>query len=250
VYTPRQQKLYHNNTGIRNSIYHRNDATRYWSTFDGKKNYHGRSASIDGMFIRAFNDNNAFYLSGSSTFRSSAKLRQQQGAKKAELFHNMYGYGAGENQKIKKGETIRIVGHSQGGAHAAGFLSQLLTYKDDNGGNLYNVEVIFYLNPHQPGDIVSSSGVDGVTYQATTDQITGDGLMTFLGLNGGSAVEDISGTTNNTMRVFEKGEEGTWLNKRGGHNVTDGDQNIMNVLNDFCRKNPTKCREIKLKKKN
>ena len=162
--------------GVRNSIY-QNDITNYWST---QQNYHGRSASIDRIYMDRFNDRNAFYLSGSSTWRSSAKYRQSQGAKKAELFHKMYGYGAGKNQKIKKGETIRIVGHSQGGAHAAGFLGQLLTYKDESGNNLYNVEVIFYLNPHQPGDIDHASGVDGVTYQAITDQITGDGLMTFF----------------------------------------------------------------------
>ena len=51
------------------------------------------------------------------------------------------------------------------------------------------------------------------------------------------------------MRVFKEAEEGTWNDKRGGHNVTDGDQNIKTVVNEFCQKNPTKCHEIKLKKK-
>ena len=126
-----------------------------------------------------------------------------------------------------------------------------MTYKNETGGNLYNVEVIFYLNPHQPGDINSPSGVSSVTYQAVTDQITGDGLMSFLGFNGGSELDDIGPRgTNYYMRVFKKGEEGTWNDKRGGHNVNDGDQNIATVVNDFCKKNPTKCTEVKLIKKN
>ena len=233
----------------RRSLIYRTDITKYWSTFGKSKNYHGRSASIDGIFKKTFKDENAFYLSGSSTHKSSAKKRQGEGAKKAKLFHKMYGYGAGKNQKIKKGETIRVVGHSQGGAHAAGFVSQLLTYKNEAGGNLYNVEVVFYLNPHQPGDIISPLGVDAVSYQATTDQITGDGLMTVLGLNGGSEVEDVNGATNYYMRVFKKGKEGYWWSKRGGHNVNDGDRNIAAVVADFCRMNPTKCTELKLKKK-
>lgn len=235
--------------GRRSGIYHKNDVTKYWSNFDGKKNYHGRSASIDGIFKRAFKDNNAFYLSGSSTHTSSALKRQGEGAKKAELFHKTYGYGGGKNRKIKTGEAIRVVGHSQGGAHAAGFVSQLLTYKNEIGGNLYNVEVIFYLNPHQPGDIYNPIGPKSVQYSVHTDQISGKGLMTFLGFNGGSEYSPISGAETNYMTVFPEGEEGYWWSKRGGHNVTDGDRNIAAVVAEFCRKNPTKCTKMVLKEK-
>lgn len=33
---------------------------------------------------------------------------------------------------------------------------------------------------------------------------------------------------------------------RCGHNATDNQQNIMDVLNEFCKKNPGKCRMIEL----
>ena len=124
-----------------------------------------------------------------------------------------------------------------------------MTYKDESGGNLYNVEVIFYLNPHQAGDINHPDGPEGIAYQVRTDQITGDGLMSILGLNGGSSIEDLEGATNYYADRIFSGNSGSWLDKRGGHNVNDNIQNITEMVNDFCKQNPTKCNEVTLEKK-
>ena len=248
--TDQQIGRLHNDALNNRSWIYRTDVTNYWSTQGNSTNYHGRSARIDGMFMNAYKDDNAFYISGSSSHQSSAKRRIAEGGRKAELFHKFHGYGAGKYASIKEGEAIRVVSHSQGGAHAVGFISQLLTYKNETGNNLYNVEIIFYLNPHQPGDITNPKGVEAIQYSVTTDQISGNGLLSFLGLNGGSEYAPINGAQQNYLTVFPEGGEGTLLNKRGGHNVTDGDENILNILNDFCKKNPNKCSEIKLNEKN
>ncbi|WP_211573860.1 DUF6443 domain-containing protein [Maribacter aquivivus] len=235
----------HDLLGNKGGIY-REDVFDYWST---KSNSFGNEVSTDEIFKRTFaNDKNYFYTSGSSSYTSSAKRRESEGAKRADYFHKYMGYGGGFN-KLAKGELIRVVSHSQGGAHAAGFVSQLLTYKDETGGNLYNVELIVYLNPHQSGDIHHPDGIQGIAYSVKTDQIAGDGLMSFLGLNGGSSVEPVEGADNyHSNGIFTDGN-GTWLDKRGGHNVNDNVKNIAKVVNDFCRKNPSKCSETKLIKK-
>lgn len=111
------------------------------------------------------------------------------------------------------------------------------------------VTLIFYLNPHQPGNIESPEGVEAIQYSVTTDQISGYGLMSFLGLNGMSGYGEIEGAQHYYLPVFPEGEEGTWFGRRGGHNVTDGAQNLKTIINEFCQKNPTKCNEIKLKEK-
>ena len=124
-----------------------------------------------------------------------------------------------------------------------------MTYKDETGGNLYNVEIIFYLNPHQPGGIDNPIGPESIQYSVTSDQISGYGWMSFLGLNGGSEYAEIEGAEHNYMGVFASGKEGSWAGRRGGHNVNDGQQNILSILNEFCKKNPSKCNEIKLTEK-
>src|SRR5690606_24669844 len=66
-----------------------NDVTHYWSTAKGETNSFGRSASIDKFFINKIGDNNAWYTSGSSSWRSQPWKRMEQGAAKAQQFHAM-----------------------------------------------------------------------------------------------------------------------------------------------------------------
>jgi hypothetical protein len=65
------------------------------------------------------------FTSGSSYWNSSAQDRVNEGYKKAKLFHKMVTEG---KIKLSKNETIKVISHSQGGAHAAGFAEKLMSY--------------------------------------------------------------------------------------------------------------------------
>lgn len=91
------------------------------------------------------------------------------------------------------GETIKIVGHSQGAAYAAGIATALANSK--YGGLM---EFVDYLSPHQPGDFTHPSKVRGRQFSTENDRVSSKGgvLGWFLNLfNGGSKLEQIEGTT-------------------------------------------------------
>jgi hypothetical protein len=130
----------------------------YWNN-DGQPNSFGRNVDLVKQFTKAIGDNNAYFASGSSTWSSQASDRAAEGAEKGETFHRMVQSGEIE---LKAGETIKIVAHSQGGAHAAGLANKLLEYKDADGNQIYKIEVIYCITCHQPGDIELPEGVRGV----------------------------------------------------------------------------------------
>ncbi|WP_281989953.1 hypothetical protein [Aquimarina aggregata] len=71
-------------------------------------------------------------------------------------------------------------------------------------------------------------------------------------LNGGDTqLETITGL--NSMYfggVFPEGEAGgAASSRRGGHNVSDGFDNIISILNDFCKNNPGQCQETNVEEK-
>ena len=74
---------------------------------------------------------------------------------------------------LKDGETIKIVGHSQGAAYAAGIASALA--KHSKYGAL--IEFEDYLSPHQPGDIKHPSGVKGRQFSTKNDKVSSKGLI-------------------------------------------------------------------------
>ena len=173
-----QRKNFFKNKDARPGIY-KDDATLkgYWRT---NKNSFGRKAEIDKSFLDAIGDkNNAWYASGSSNWRSKAKQRVKEGKEKAKEFHAMVQSG---QIKIEKDETIKIVSHSQGGAHSAGFAEQLMSYKDTEGKPLYKIEVIYYITPHQPTEFSNPAGVRGVQYSHPNDAVASDAplLMDFI----------------------------------------------------------------------
>ncbi len=50
--------------------------------------------------------------------------------------------------------------------------------------------------------------------------------------------------------VFPEGEAGgAASSRRGGHNVSDGFDNIISILNDFCKNNPGQCQETNVEEK-
>jgi RHS repeat-associated protein len=212
----------------------------YWRTgvSDGQfeQNTFGRITDIAFAFMNRIQDYNSYFTSGSSYWNSQAVDREIEGARKAEQFHQMVQNGQIE---LANDETIKIVSHSQGGAHAHGFANRLLQYKDDNGNQLYNIEVIYNINPHQSSDIKPVSGVRTVTYQHFNDGISGTNAK-FLGLpglflNGGSIIGEIPGAENIMRNIMGSGSDNPSVpaegpaGNRSGHIVTDNDNFIFNI---------------------
>src|SRR5690606_38329902 len=71
---------------------------------------------------------------------------------------------------LKDGETIKIIGHSQGAAYAAGIATAL-------SGSRYVslIEFVDYLSPHQPGDIRHPATVKGRQFSTREDRISSKG---------------------------------------------------------------------------
>lgn len=206
-------------TGIYNSdVFGSGDGEGYWST---KKNSFGKQEDIAGKFIDRIGDKNAWYTSGSSKWTSQAEDRKKEGVAKAEMFHAMVQSG---EIKLEDGETIKIVSHSQGGAHAEGFAEQLMSYKDADGNPLYKIEVMYNITPHQPTDIEAPAGIDRtVQYSHPSDAISSDAPLWLP--NGKSKISPIKGISEYDERDIMGGKgqpkAGGPAGNRAGHNVTD-----------------------------
>ena len=197
------------------------DVYNYWSTGLQEKNSFGKYADVAAGFMERIGDDNAWYTSGSSGWTSQASERKEDGKAKAEQFHAMVQSG---EIKLESNETIKIVSHSQGGAHAEGFAEQLLTYKDANGKALYAIEVVYNITPHQPLDISAPKGIPRtVQYSHPSDAISSDAPGWLP--NGGSEFGPINKINELDGRDIMGGpgqpKAGGPAGNRAGHNVTD-----------------------------
>ena len=201
---------------------HNTDVYKYWSI---KENTFGREAKIADYYTNKYKDNNVGFTSGSSQWNSSAKQRMGEGRLKAELFHKMVQNG---DIKLEAGETIKVISHSQGGAHAAGFAEKLMSYKDAGGNSLYNVEVVEYITPHQPKDITHPEGPLGIQYSHPSDAVSSDSPWWLP--NGGTEYGKINGINKFFGEDIMGGNGqppcGGPAGNRCGHNVTDNDEFI------------------------
>lgn len=203
---------------------HKSDIYDYWRT---DSNTFGRKVDLVDQYQNKYQDENSVFTSGSSHWTSQASQRQREGRTKAETFHKMVQNG---EITLADNETIKLISHSHGGAHAAGFAEKLLSYKDANGNAIYKVEVIEYITPHQPGDINHPEGVDGIQYSHPGDSVSSKAPWWLP--NGGSKYNVIE-----SVRKFLGGDimggnnqppcEGPNGN-RCGHTVTDNDEFIKN----------------------
>ncbi|WP_430410682.1 hypothetical protein [Kordia sp.] len=193
------------------------------------------------------NDNNHLFTSGSAGNWSSANGRMRQGRRNARQFYRRYKKG---KVNLQDGEAIRIVSHSQGGAHAAGFADQLRTYKDADGNSLFNIEVIYYITPHQGKNITTPEGIQSFQFSHPSDAISGEGFGVINLFNGGKHFGRIRNVSYFSNRDIMGGEgqpkAGGPLGNFGGHKSTDNQEHIISVLNNFCKNNPGKCKEISL----
>ncbi|MBI3138420.1 MAG: hypothetical protein HYZ15_07535 [Sphingobacteriales bacterium] len=163
---------------------------------------------VDDAYMDAYDDQNTYYTNGSFTPLATASARFTEGAKAGvELIKKLE---SGEIT-LTEGETIKIVGHSQGAAYAAGIASALA--KHSKYGGL--IEFVDYLAPHQPGDITHPGGVKGRQFSTKSDRISSRGwkARNF----GNSKYEKIKGTEWGMERESHSGGYhghlvDTWLN--------------------------------------
>jgi RHS repeat-associated protein len=189
----------------------------YWRT---EENRFGQKADMARMFMDGIGDHRARYTSGGSAPRSDATTRHVEGRVKANRFNEMVKQGLIE---LQDGESIKIVAHSHGGSHAAGFAERLLEFKDENGQPLYNVEIVYYITPHQPTDIKHPKGIPGKQYSHPGDAISSEDVI--LLPTGGSDFGEIPGNLERVMEDIMGGPGqppcGGFTGNRCGHNVTD-----------------------------
>jgi len=164
---------------------HRQDVYNYWST---PKNTFGKAVDLVSFYKQLYRDENVGFTSGSSYWNSTGAIRSKEGELKAELFHKMVISG---EITLEKGETIKIISHSQGGAHAAGFAKKLSSYLDSEGNPLYKIQVSEYITPHQPEQFSHPDNIPGFQYSHPGDKISSDAPDWLP--NGGSRYQAIKG---------------------------------------------------------
>ncbi|WP_163409871.1 DUF6443 domain-containing protein [Flavobacterium ajazii] len=173
-----------------------------------------------GEINRFFGDEHNVYVNGSHHFRSKASERFEMGKKAGNELIAQLQNGTIE---LTNEETIKIVGHSQGAAHAAGMLTQLLDSEYAN-----RLEAGIYLSPHQPGGFSHPDGVFGAQFSTKTDRVSSRaGVLGHLMelFNGSSELKEIKGSDFLMIRPEHKGN-------KGGHDAESWN-NILKQINDF-----------------
>lgn len=161
---------------------------------------------IDDVFMQAHQDYNARYISASADNASQAHERYADGAMAARRLIRQL-----DNRQIPLAgdETIKIVGHSQGAAFAAGMVSVLGKHAKYSS----RLEIAYYIAPHQPGDFLHHSKVKGQQWSTFNDWVT-DGWNLIHLFNGGSKNQKIEGVENEQYI-----RRTPWTQGMGGHYV-------------------------------
>jgi len=170
---------------------------------------------IDKMFMGRWKDENIRYVNGSDHSYSEGADRFKAGQQSGyELIAKIIK----GDIKLAKDETIKIVGHSHGAAHAAGMASVLQeAYK--NGIIKNKVEQIAYLAPQEPTEFNTPQGIFSVQYSRKSDLVASKGIISYKVLSGGSKYGKIKGITE-FIQMPDMTGEGNGLNgTRGGHDV-------------------------------
>jgi RHS repeat-associated protein len=168
----------------------------------------GYWGKVDDAYMDAYKDQNVYYTNGSFTPKATASARFSEGVKSAQDLIKKLESG---EITLADGETIKIVGHSQGAAYAAGIATELA--KHDKYGSL--LEFVDYLAPHQPGGFTHPDGVTGRQFSTKSDKVSSKGPIAKL--FGNSKYEKINGAEWGKERENYNGGMGghyvnTWLN--------------------------------------
>ena len=185
-----------------------------------------------GIINNHFDDNNNLFINATDVNGSQASDRfaqgQVSGLELIERFRN------GEILKNNE-ETIKIVGHSQGAAFAAGIIDALA-----NSEYASRVELGLYLSSHQPGGFEHNSKVSGAQLSTRSDWISSKGSpflknsasnVLFKGLmnalNGQSEISEIEGV--DFLFIRPNHDDGL-----GGHSVETWNT-ILQRISDFLK---------------
>mgnify|MGYP003645114235 CR=1 FL=1 len=170
-----------------------------------------------------FRDNKNIFINATDDFKSQASDRFAQGKTSGlELIAKLQN----GTIELENEETIKVVGHSQGAAFAAGMLTALA-----NSEYASRVELGLYLSPHQPGGFEHPDGIFGAQLSTRSDWVSSK-PKTFMGqlmqaFNGQSELAEIEGADFLFIRPNNDGG-------KGGHNV-DTWNDILQRISDFLK---------------
>jgi RHS repeat-associated protein len=178
-------------------------------------------AGVGGLFLQGFRDDNARYISASADNSSQAKDRYAEGQLAGQKLIRQLENG---EVALADGETIKIVGHSQGAAFAAGIASVLAKHEKYSS----RLEAVFYLSPHQPGDFAHPEKVRGYQFSTLTDHVSSDEFRLVQLFNGGSSWAKIKG-----IASYDFTKRGMYPGGQGGHYVETWAAEIRDFFESF-----------------
>jgi RHS repeat-associated protein len=120
--------------------------------------------NIDNAFMQGYKDDHAMYINGSSDNSSEAADRFAEGETAGNSLISKLENG---DISLSENEKIKIVGHSQGGAFAAGMASVL----SKNKKYASVLQEVVYLEPHQPADFNNPYGVKALQISSPADVV-------------------------------------------------------------------------------
>jgi hypothetical protein len=166
-------------------------------------------AGIGGLFAQAYKDHDLLYISASSDNNSQGKDRFAEGEIAA---NNLIQQLENGEVSLAPDETIKIVGHSQGAAFAAGMASVLSKHCKYSS----RLEVVHYLSPHQPESFEHPENIEGHQWSTLSDWVSSNpfSLLNILGLNGGSTYSQIKG-----IKYENFHQRANYKGKKRGHDV-------------------------------
>lgn len=208
-------------SGVQNSNYRPYPGSRGFSS--GTPTYLGESfdywRKIDDAFMQGYKDNHAIYLNGSSSNESQAEDRFSEGETSG---NNLVAQLDAGKISLANGETIKIVGHSQGGAFAAGIASVLS--KNERYKSI--LEQVVYLEPHQPQYFKNPNNVSGLQISSQEDLIASKNFG-FIFKGGKTNYSRIKGISKFIENKTHDGD------KLRGHSI---DTNLDEIANYFREK--------------
>jgi RHS repeat-associated protein len=180
----------------------------------GSPSYLGESFDYWGNIDDVFQDGyNSLYVSATADNSSQAVDRFAEGEAAANSLIAQL-----DNAPLAEGETIKIVGHSQGAAFAAGMASVLSKHEKYSS----RLEAVYYLAPHQPESFDHPSDVEGHQFSRKSDMVSSAWWSPLMLLNGGSDYSKINGISNDNFHELESYRGG-----QGGHYVDTYLDNIV-----------------------
>lgn len=156
---------------------------------------------MDDLYKDTFDDQNALYTQGRTTGFSDASERYDKGLAAGRKLVQQILDG---EVILSDEETIKLVGHSQGAAYAAGIAQALI-----DAGYQDRIAFVDYIAPHQPSGFSHPQGV--------------------LGRQFGSKWDFLSGFGRRIENVAKENRHAAWLGPLG-HSISGDD------LNEFLQK--------------